>query len=223
MTLDDTSFPKRLTKIDHLTRCDHPHLRDDDNCYFLGEYTARKGFAYSATNNLIINFKKPMDRRASPQWKYKGEMIHQASTALFEAIGTSNLQNYLFVPVPPSKVRGDEMYDDRMMQMLNGFAQLVATHHGHHPDIRELVEQTTSTSAAHDTDNRPSPDKLADLYKINTKALEQPIRDCIVICDDVLTTGCHYRAMTTVISEQFPNANFRGVFLARRVPQAEDF
>ena len=56
-------FPRRLTKIDELTRPDHWYLDENDPCFFLGEYTARMGFVYSETNNLILNFKKSMDRR----------------------------------------------------------------------------------------------------------------------------------------------------------------
>ena len=56
-----STFPQRLTKIDDLARPDHFYLTADDECYFLGEYTARKGFAFSPTNQLILNFKKSMD------------------------------------------------------------------------------------------------------------------------------------------------------------------
>ena len=42
------------------------YLTAMDECYFLGEYTARKGFAFSATNQLILNFKKAMNKRNSP-------------------------------------------------------------------------------------------------------------------------------------------------------------
>lgn len=51
----------RLTKIDELTRGQHYHLSEDDTCYFFGEYTARKGYAFSNTNNLIHNFKKGVE------------------------------------------------------------------------------------------------------------------------------------------------------------------
>jgi hypothetical protein len=60
------TLPQRLTKIDDLTRPDHSYLTANDDCYFIGEYTARRGFAFSSTNNLILNFKKPMDRRNRP-------------------------------------------------------------------------------------------------------------------------------------------------------------
>lgn len=59
-----STFPQRLTKIDDLTRPDHFYLTPEDACYFLGEYTARKGYAFSPTNQLVLNFKKSLDKRA---------------------------------------------------------------------------------------------------------------------------------------------------------------
>jgi hypothetical protein len=62
MTSGDT-FSQRLTKIDELALPDHFYLTAADDCYFLGEYTARKGYAFSATNQLVLNFQK-VDCRA---------------------------------------------------------------------------------------------------------------------------------------------------------------
>jgi hypothetical protein len=64
-------LPTKLTRVDSLLLPDHYYLDADDECYFIGEYTARAGFAFSATNDLIQNLKKPMDRRDRPEWKYK--------------------------------------------------------------------------------------------------------------------------------------------------------
>ena len=41
-----STFPQRLTKIDDLTRPDHSYLAAVDDCYVLGEYTARKGYRF---------------------------------------------------------------------------------------------------------------------------------------------------------------------------------
>jgi hypothetical protein len=57
-----STFPQRLTKIDDLTRPDHFYLTPEDACYFLGEYTARKGYAFSPTNQLVLNFASSRDR-----------------------------------------------------------------------------------------------------------------------------------------------------------------
>ena len=70
-----STFPQRLTKIDDLARPDHFYLTPDDECYFLGEYTARKGYAFGATNQLVLNFKKPMTKRTTAQWRYRRILI----------------------------------------------------------------------------------------------------------------------------------------------------
>ena len=222
MTSEATSFPERFTRIDDLTRGDHHYLNADDVCLFLGEYTARRGFAHSATNNLIINFKKPMDRRDRPEWPHKARNIRIAAMALYKAFGNADLRPYTFVPVPPSKARTDPMYDDRLMTMLTTVSHLIHQHRGYHLDVRELVEQTQSTAAAHDADSRPEPANLSALYEVQHELLADA-KDRIVICDDVLTTGCHFRAMEMVILEAIPKAMIRGMFLARRVPEAIDF
>ncbi len=214
MTSEKSSFPRLLTEIDPLTRGDHTFLGEGDRCFFLGEYTARKGFSYSATNNLINNFKKPMNVRGTAQWRYKERAIAEAAAALATALGDKGVRSLTFIPVPPSKAKSDPIYDDRMKRMLSSMGQGV--------DVRELVAQQSSTTAAHESDVRLRPEELARLYTVDAR-LVAPRPSAIAICDDVLTTGCHYRAMVSVLSPHFPDAAFYGLFLARRVPQPPEF
>ena len=79
-------FPLRLTKIDALTLPDHSYLTAEDTCYFLGEYTARKGFAFSATNGVVLNFKKPVSKRPLPEWQYKEQAIARVGAAFRNAL-----------------------------------------------------------------------------------------------------------------------------------------
>jgi hypothetical protein len=84
-TSQDTS-PRRLTEIDDLTRPDHYYLSVGDTCLFLGEYTARKGFSFSAINQLVLNFKKSVDRRSRPEWQHKERAIREIGQAFATAI-----------------------------------------------------------------------------------------------------------------------------------------
>lgn len=214
MTSANTSFPRLLTEIDELTRLDHTFLTSDDRCFFLGEYTARGGFSHSATNNLIHNLKKPMDRRGTSQWRWKERAIGEAAAALNFAFGNATLAGITFVPIPPSKARTDPMYDDRMVQVLRGIRPGL--------DVRELMVQHASRAAVHETEKRARPDEMVGQYQV-VEALAAPVPSMIAICDDMVTTGCQYRAMRTVLGQRFPEAEFFGLFLARRVPQAIEF
>ena len=70
-------MPIRLSKIDDLTRPDHTFIEAADECLYLGEYTAKKGYQFSDTNQLIFNLKKPMDRRGQPGWSYKRSAVEK--------------------------------------------------------------------------------------------------------------------------------------------------
>ena len=214
----ESTFPQRFTEIDDLTRSDHVYLTEDDKCYFIGEYTARQGFSYSVTNDLIQNFKKSMDRRDLPEWRYKVKAIRTAAVAFRTALGPLNqegLNSLTFVPVPPSKTRNNPLYDDRMVKMLN------AIHSNSKLDIREMIIQNVDTEAVHGSDVRPAPHEIKKLYEFD-KSLAVPRPDSIAIVDDVLTTGAHFRAAKMVLSHRFEGVPIVGLFVARRAPKTDE-
>ena len=217
MTSDGT-FPRRLTKVDDLIRADHWHQTDADACYFIGEYTASQGHSYSDINQLIWNFKKTMNRRGRAEWPYKDQAIQTAAAAFRKALTPKDLDRLTFVPIPPSKAKGDPLYDDRLTQMLGAIRPKPPL------DIRELVVQTESTDAVHDRGVRPTPEQIQALYRID-ETLTEPAPGIIAVVDDILTTGAHFRAAKSVLSTHFPETSIIGLFIARRVrvPAADDF
>ena len=201
-------FPQRFTKIDDLTRSDHAYLGDTDHCYFIGEYTARKGYGYSVTNQLIFNFKKSMDRRGTQEWSYKERAIQECAAAFRAALGRDNLDRYTFVPIPPSKAKRDPMYDDRLVRMLHAIRPNAEL------DIRELIVQPENAPAAHENEFRPTPQEVKRLYRVDRELGSKEPR-VFAIVDDILTTGAHYKAAQELLSEQFRVQSF-GLFIARR-------
>ncbi len=83
-------------------------------------------------------------------------------------------------------------------------------------DVRDLVIQTDSYDAAHESGYRPTVEELVEIYEIN-ETVSEPAPRAIGIVDDVLTAGAHYRAMHNVISGRFPDVPIIGIFIARRV------
>ena len=213
------TFPQRLTKIDGLMRGYHPHLTADDQCYFIGEYTADMGYSYSRTNSLISNLKKDMDRERLPEWPYKRRAIQQSAQAFTIALSHLSAEaigGIVFVPVPPSKVIGSPDYDDRLVQMLNAVQRTPRL------DVRNLVIQTESTEADHRSETRRSPEQIAALYNVNEQ-LTLPVPRSLAIVDDMLTFGAHFKAMCNVLRVYFPSIPIAGLFLCRRVPPPDDW
>jgi hypothetical protein len=207
-----------LTKVDRLILASqkHWHLDPGDDCYFFGEYTARQRYDFSEVNQFILNFKKSMDRKCVPlEWRHKETAIWRASEILAEGLATPNnieaLRAATLVPVPPSNLPGDPLYDDRILRMLSGLNARVGG-----LDIRQLVTQRYAYPASHSTESRATPEQLGANYVID-ESLSNPVPRSIWIFDDLLVSGSHYRAMVQTLRLRFTNAAFVGIFLARRI------
>jgi len=159
-----------------------------------------------------------MDRKGKPEWFHKTQAIEKAGRLLREAMqatDTTLLSATTLVPIPPSKVKSDPGYDDRLMGILHSLAQ------GLRADIRELVVQRKSMQPAHGTTTRPKLQELISNYAIDEK-LVQPKPRAIAIVDDVLTSGAHYKAMQHTLHVRFPDVPVFGIFIARRTPDTSD-
>ena len=214
MATSKGSFPRRATLVDKLTRTDHYHLDEDDRCLFIGEYTAGAGFGHSETNQLIFNLKKGIERRGERDWRYKREAIVEAGRAFKAVLREGALNEWTFVPMPPSKARDDSQYDDRMLQVVRAIRPAKPV------DARELVVQSVSTPSMHRSVKRLRPQELAELYFIDEE-LAEPMPAALVIVDDLLTTGAHFKAAKLVLTNRFPEVPVIGLFIARRVPEKD--
>lgn len=206
----------RLTRIDELLRVDHVRLADTDTCYFLREYTSGVGYAHSDTNDLISNLKKPVDRRGRPEWKHKERAMARVAKELRATINPRYLESATLVPMPPSKSKTDPQYDDRLLTILKLLGE------GRTLDVRELLVRTMSVAASHTTIETRDPGRIAQDLAVD-ESLAQPAPTRIALFDDIITTGAHYRAASTVLTIRFPAAEIIGIFIARRVFPTEQW
>ena len=81
--------------------------------------------------------------------------------------------------------------------------------------MRELIVQTRSTEPAHLRSARLRASDIEALYRID-EALAAPEAGLVVVVDDLLTSGAHFRAAQRVLSRRFADIDVAGLFLARR-------
>ena len=209
--ISQNTFPTRFTKIDEFNHHFHHHLTGEDECYFLGEYTPGEGSEYSETNRTIIKFKRSMDRSGTPEWKYKQLKIKECADAFAIALNPFSLDTMTFVPVPPSKMKNHELYDDRLVRMLKIVGARVGVLR-----ISECVEQTKPLRSSRGSTYKPTPSDIIKAYEFRNHR-RTPRPTTIAIVDDVITTGAHFKAMKSILLEQYPGINVIGLFLARRI------
>ncbi len=203
----------RLQKVEELSLRDHYHLTDNDECWYFGEYTAYKDWSFSETNQLIKNLKKKMSVQGTNQWPYKLRAIEHVGDLLASVIDTSRLQRSLFVPIPPSKIVGDPDYDPRMRQTLDNAAAKLNCR----LPIAECITQVSNTEPDHESvDSRLYPEDRADTYQVHQETIPSGT-EAILLIDDVLTTGSHYKGAEIAIKRLYPQMRVQGLFVARRV------
>jgi len=207
------AIPEKLWAIDEVTASEHFSLTGADRCYYIWEYAARRRYDFSPANQLVMNLKiKPSAiTRAPARAAHKQRAIEHAAAALRCLIPRQFVaERATFVPVPCSKVAGDADHDDRLLRVLaHAFRDWPA-------DVRDLLRLTRSTPADHAAEDRLSFDELLALTCL-TDAAATPARPVIVIVDDVLNSGKHFKVAQALLAASFPAAELRGLFLARCV------
>ncbi|TRW48910.1 hypothetical protein FM042_07970 [Aliidiomarina halalkaliphila] len=196
----------RLNKIDAASLPFHRYLDNSDECFYFYEYTVGMGYSASDPNQLIFNLKKSVTRKGYPDYRHKQNAIGRVARLL----SGFDFTDWCFVPIPPSKEKTHPEYDSRMVDILQNAKTLNNSINWH-----EAILLTKSHAANHlQEGNRMGPDDLEHIYKFNAPAT--PYNN-IIIFDDVLTTGSHFKAMKRVILQQNPFVRIRGVFIARSV------
>jgi hypothetical protein len=213
-----SALPERLTRIDDSNRREHHFLTPQDRCLFLGDFYARAGWTGGSANQLIANFKRPrlqIEHEAIGERlrRYREQAIGTISATLRRQFTPEEIESRCtFVPIPTSKRVDDPEYCDRLERTLR------RAFDGHAADIRLLLQQTVSTVADHGSaDDRISYERLLEITTLDPRCLVRPLRSLVVLFDDVLTSGKHYKVAKTRLREAFPELPIVGVFVARRV------
>jgi hypothetical protein len=212
MTTSDASWSASFRKITDLERPDHYYLTPNDDCYFLGEYTAREDHSHSTTNQIIKNLKKKPSTRGTGQWWHKENDMRRVATIMRSALVQNIIPSLTFVPVPPSKLATDPEYDDRMLQISRQISP---------NGTRELLKATSSRETRHIGSNKRDPAELRATLAIDARYVS-PTPSHIILIDDVVTTGCSFMVCKRLLIDHFPDVRVSGMFVARRALPASE-
>ncbi|HTY48830.1 MAG TPA: hypothetical protein VMB48_03970 [Steroidobacteraceae bacterium] len=208
-------IPRHCARIDPAA-AGHFWLTGSDLCLYVWDYARRAGFAAGPANNLISNLKKKPSRLAAHpiEASYKEQAIAHAARALRSLLGREWIEHCgTLVPVPCSKLPGHPDHDDRLARVLRAAFQ------GWAADIRPLIGQRCSTAADHETAGRSKLTELLALSHLDEAAAVQPPRPYLVVFDDVLTSGKHFKVAQRLLAARFPQCAVLGLFLARCLPE----
>lgn len=197
-----------MKKIDLSIHKNHSHLSNDDHVYFLDEYypgSKERGFTYT-TKDILYSKVLPNETKKKLGCKLTG--ISNLAVLLGKSIyQISDIHESLIIPIPPSKIRSHELYDDRLVKILEKLKKPL--------NYAEILEQKESRECCHNNSKNRSLNELLENYIVFPNSLtELPIK--IYLFDDVITTGAHFKAAKIKLNEIFPDIPVEGIFLSRR-------
>jgi len=200
---------------------DGSRLVEDDVCYFFGEYIAGGKWDASPTNNLIWNLK--IDVAQHPQRRHhKISAINESIEQLAPAVSQESMSKVTVVPMPGSKPLGHAAYDDRMIQVMNGWGARVGPAFDGRPVLVTRHERGAQHSAAAKGVSRATVAEMAATLTLDPAYLATPLRETVVLLDDVFTAGTSFKAAQSILMQRPEVKRVCGLFLARTVwpPQA---
>jgi hypothetical protein len=199
--------------IDEQDRTDHVHLTAEDRCTYLATYLSGNGYRSKPINQTILNLKCPpsVARRDRAQADRKREAIGVVAAMVRAAISRELIEHATWIPIPPSRASYDPDFDDRLTRILRcGFE-------GYDFDIRNILQLQVSTAADHSAVQRLRTEALYRFIHVNWHALgARPLRQRVMLFDDVLTTGKHYQCCKRRLRDALPAIAIDGLFIARR-------
>lgn len=196
---------------------EHYYLDRDDDVYYMEQYYPGKGYV-GVGNSLILNLKKSPAEKDSEAWRFKQKAINDVASRLSKLMNSVEMAQGTvhWIPVPPSKVRSHQLFDDRIYDIVKLAVDL--THNKRHV-VADVFSQKSNRNAFSSSSSSSRRDvyDLASNYSMNNIENYNSESDFIVIFDDMLTTGCHFKAIKNIILSNYSEAKISGVFVARRV------
>lgn len=203
-----------MRAFDDRTRADHAYLSAADQCWWLTEYLRGRSHEPGTDSRLIGSLKSSPSRIAFDRQRSRGRRLAVGAVAKLVrgAIAREWAETATWIPIPPSRAFADVDHDQRMLPVLR------LAFRDYDVDIRTILSQRQTMQPDHLCRRRSSVDALYGRLQINWQTLAaRPLRDRLVLVDDVITTGKHYRCCERRLREALPAATIMGLFVARRV------
>lgn len=210
----------RITRIDGRN---HRHLDSDDICMFLHTMETH-GYdemdKWSDTYRTIHEFKaNPIRSRDSYSYgqrkKRATERIAADLISFFASNDRAPEAKFLLIPAVTSKPEGHPEHDDRLLEVCRAVAEAMDS-----VTCANILSIDEELPSAHGCAGMRRP---ADLLPHIAVDATFPIdgHDVLLVFDDVITTGGHYKACKQAIQLAYGDVNAAGIFWARTESWAE--
>ncbi len=199
-----------------LTDNDRPyHLSPEDKCYFLGYRYSWHPELDDELSNILSNFKKGIDRKSKPEWRHRNRAVEVLADKLNQLLPTimDGFSNYALMAMPSSKKITHEHYDYRFEKLFDKLAQ-TANNKVLPYGIKHPISLKEDSLAVHAGGER---DPTVYINNYSWKDGELTDVEHLIVCDDILTSGSHFRAVIDFLRQNGYKGEITCVCFGRHV------
>jgi predicted amidophosphoribosyltransferase len=174
-------------------------------------YTARAGFQYSDSNQLIFNLKKDPKAKEA-ELVHKRKAIQQFASELTVLLGgrTDGPPFYL-IPIPSSKTPSHSEFDNRLDEVARLVCDAVPR-----AKYCPILVRRSDISQAHKAEAERDPEVTYASVEVDLSLYSGQIESkSLVLVDDVLTTGATFTGCRRRVLEAIPGSKVSGIFWAK--------
>lgn len=197
----DNKLWKKIDVTDDI----RPSLCKDDECYYAREFIVGGGYEASPANQLILNYKIEVKHKNTNRWQYKEKAINKFATELSSVIGGECMISY----IPTSKGKEDPNYDPRLEETCK-----IAVQMNRYLRFEEPIILKNNVLASHSGGSR----NVGEIYaSYQWQGFKENPLNYIIVIDDVITQGSHYKAYKKLLHEHYPNIKIAGFFWTKAI------
>lgn len=195
-------------KIDGIAYPFPAHVHPTEDCRFARDYQGgATGYSAGVTNSLILNFKKDVAKRNRPEWTYRQGAVDSFARELCDIFQPGSVATV--TNIPTSKPRSSADYDQRFEDM---FARLKT----YRPNLNIIypLDVIAQQQPTHLGGSRNPTTLQANLV---FRGFSQSPPQHLILIDDVITQGAHFRACVDCLRQNNFNGQIIGLFWARTI------
>ncbi len=210
--MDDTNRTSKEWQWQLFTEEDEnkpSYLNPQDTCYFLDYHYSYSVKPNHDMSNQIGNFKKGIARKGKNEWYYREKAVQLFAKHLTKFPAIKNMEpNTAILAMPSSKKPEHLEYDNRFEDLFNSMVEQQATT----INIVTPITLKESVTAVH-VEGKREPQALLVNYSWQGEDLSSI--NHLIVCDDVITSGAHFRAISNFLRQNGYNNKITGLFFAR--------
>jgi hypothetical protein len=178
-------------------------LEPNDECFYARERMSHGGYGFSETNSLVDNFKMERSLQGEKRWYYRNQAVIIFAHELADLLESG----MCIAAIPSSKKPDHPEYTSRYEDLFTELQKLKTV----------IIETPITILESKQSSRMGGSRDIDEIYKNLVWLGFKKTTNHVILIDDVITTGGHFKACQRLILGRCPEMRIIGAFWAKTI------